>query len=282
MIRSFSFFWFSALISALSLISCRTEFETVRVSGNTDLIYKKAFEYNENGDYLKAQTLFELLIPAYRGKKELEQIYFTYAYTYYYEKKYLLSSYYFDNFATTFSASPLREEAEFMSAYSHYEMSPIFRLDQTYTKKAIDEFQLFINTFPESKRVPDANKLIDELRLKMEQKVFAEGELYFNLNQYQAAILTFENMLKDFPETRQAELVRFLIVKASFLLAENSVITKQEERYQIVAKKASEFLSKYKSSTNSAEVRSMNEKSLIKIKSFENERYQNQSTRTGS
>lgn len=280
--RTFYFFCLFGFFSVLSLSSCRTEFERVRVSGNTDLIYKKAFEYNEEGDYLKAQTLFELLIPAYRGKKELEQIYFTYAYTYFYEKKFLLAAYYFDNFSTTFSASPLREEAEFMSAYSHYSMSPGYRLDQTYTKKAIDDFQLFINTFPESERVADANKLIDELRLKLEQKVFAEGDLYFNLTQYQAAILTFENMLKDFPETRRSEQVRYLITKASFLLAENSIAAKQEERYQVVQKKTVEFLNKYKNSTYSGEVRSMNEKSLIKIKSFENERYQNQSARSGS
>ncbi|MBK8562527.1 MAG: hypothetical protein IPN76_04080 [Saprospiraceae bacterium] len=77
-------------------------------------------------------------------------------------------------------------------------MSPGFRLEQTYTEKAIDDLQLFANTYPNSPRLKEVNRLIDEMRLKLEQKVFDEGLLYYNMRQYQAATTTFENLLKDF------------------------------------------------------------------------------------
>lgn len=280
--KAFCFQWFAGIFFFFLLAGCKSEFEKVRISGNTDMIYKKAFEYFEEGDYLKSQALLELLIPAYRGKKELEQIYFTYAYTYYHDKKYLLASYYFKNFASTFPSSLLREEAEFMSAYANFALSPSFRLDQTYSEKAIDEFQLFINTFPNSDRVKDANQLIDQMRIKLEQKAFTEAELYFNLRQYQASTLSFENLIKDFPETKRGEQVRYMIVKAEYQLAENSIVDKQLERYQSAMKYSREFLNKYAQSAYREEVATIFDRSKNKIKSLENERYQNQSAGSGS
>jgi outer membrane protein assembly factor BamD len=283
MAKNILFYCFVGLILSISLSSCKTEFERIRISGDPELIYNKAYEYYEKGDYDKSQALFELVIPAYRGKKELEDIYFKYAYTYYNQKKFILSSYYFRNFSTTFPNSELREEAEYMSAFSNYQMSPSYRLDQTNTEKAIDEFQLFINTFPESKRVDDANRLIDESRRKLEKKVYAEGELYYNLRQYQASVLVFQNLLKDYPETPNGEQIRYMITAASFYLAENSVIDKQLERYRDVERYANEYLAKYEeNSSNRKEINTMLEQSTRKIKNLENERYQNQSAGTGS
>ena len=90
-----------AVLMLLSLGSCKSEYEKIRASGDTQLIHKKAFELYEQEEYLRAQTLFELIIPAYRGRPELEKIYFTYAYTYYYMNKFILANYYFKTFAAT-------------------------------------------------------------------------------------------------------------------------------------------------------------------------------------
>ncbi|MEZ4961107.1 MAG: outer membrane protein assembly factor BamD [Saprospiraceae bacterium] len=277
-------FFFASVLVGLALLfsGCKSQFEKIRASGNTDLIYQKAFSYYENGEYLRAQTLFELIIPAYRGKPELEKIYFTYSYTYYNLSKFILANYYFKNFSSTFPTSSLREEADFMAAFSDYQMSPTYRLDQSYTEKAIEEFQTFVNTYPTSERVKECNRLIDEMRLKLEKKVFEEGILYFNLRQYQAATVTFENLLKDFPETSNAEQVRYLISKATFNLAENSIYDKQEERYRIAVNYAKDFIGKYKDSSNYKEVKSIHDNSVKKLKSLTNGRYKDKGSRFGS
>ncbi len=80
--KRFVFAYFLAVF-AFMVTGCKSEFEKIRASGNPDLIYTKAFDYYEQGEFLRAQTLFELIIPAYRGKPELEKVYFNYAYTYY-------------------------------------------------------------------------------------------------------------------------------------------------------------------------------------------------------
>ena len=208
-VRSFGIF----LLLVMGLISCKSEFEKLRASDNVDLVYRKALDYYKKEDYYKSQVLMEQILGRYRGKTEAEELYFKYAYTHYYLNNYILAASYFQNFANTYITSSLREEAAYLSAYSNYQQSPNYKLDQTYTYKSIDELQNFINTYPNSKRVKDANKLIDELRAKLEIKAYEEGELYFNMKNYQAANNTFLNMLKDFPDSKKVEQIMYMIVK---------------------------------------------------------------------
>lgn len=274
-----------ALICCLSILfigtACKSEFEQIRASGDAEKIYQTAEQYYADGEWFKAQTLYELIIGNYRGKKELEDIYLKYAYTYFNLEKYILASYYFDNFSNTFTNSPKRQEADYMSAFSNYKLSPTFRLDQTYTNKAIEELQIFVNTYPDSDKVELSNQLIDEMRKKLERKAFEEGKLYSDLRQYQAATQSFETMLKDFPETTIAEEVRYRIIEAAFLLAENSIVDKQEERYNEVVKRAARFLQRYPESEFFNDVTVFNKKSEKKLKSINNDRYQNSSAGTG-
>jgi outer membrane protein assembly factor BamD len=256
-------------------LACKNEFEKIRASGNTDMIYNKGFEYYEKGDYVKAQALFEQILSSYRGKEKAEKLYFSYAYTHYHLSSFETAAFYFDNFASTYTTSSLREEADFMAAFSHYKLSPTFRLEQANTYKAIDEFQTFANLYPNSKRVEEANRYIDELRQKLEKKAMAEADLYFDLKQYASAIQSYENMLKEFPESNNTERVRFQILKASFLLAENSIYEKQEERYRTVVEKYEAFKTKYGRSSYVKEAAEYYNTSKQTLKQFSNERYQN-------
>ncbi len=269
-------------LAVFLLASCKSEFEKVRSGGDAAKMLEAADKYYEEEEWQKAQTLYELIVGSYRGKKEAEDIYFNYAYTYYYLGRYLLASYYFKNFSTTFGGSTKKEEADYMIAYSYYQLSPTFRLDQTNTEKAIESFQTFVNTYTQSPRVEQCNKLIDEMRLKLEKKTFEGGKLYFDLRQYQSATQTFENLLKDFPETPNAEEVRYMIAKAAYLLAQNSFVERQQERYLDAQEKAEEFVGRYDSGEYLKEVRLMLANSKKRLKQLEDVRYQNPGARTRS
>ena len=266
----------------LFFTSCKSDFEKIRTSGDVDTIYKKAFEFYEQGEYLKSQSLFELVINNLRGKVEAEKVYFYYANTHFHLRRYVLASYYFKNFTTTFPNSSYREEADFMTGFSNYQLSPSHRLDQTYSLKAIDQFQLFVNTYPSSEKVKQCNQLIDEMRRKMEQKAYAEGQLYFDLRQYQASTQSFENLLREFPETPNAENVRYMMIRANYLLASNSVYTKQEERYKDTMKYYEIFTDKYPKSKFDKELVNIYKNSTQKLKDLENDRHKIKSSRSRS
>ena len=68
---------------------------------------------------------------------------------------------------------------------------------------------------------------------KLETKSFEQARLYFNMEDYKAAVTAFRNLLNDFPSTSFRENSLFLIVKSEFLLAENSI---DEKNRNVIAK----------------------------------------------
>jgi outer membrane protein assembly factor BamD len=255
---------------ALACISygCRSEFEKVRMSNDPEVTLAAAHKYYEDGEYLRAQTLYELILSQYRGRPEAEVLFFQYAYSHYYLKQYTLAAHYFNNFSSTFAYSDFREEADYMAAYSNYQLSPTFRLEQSQTILAIQGFQDFANRYPTSPRVTECNRLIDEMRAKLEEKAYAGGQLYYDIGEYEAAIQSFENMLRDFPDTERVELVRYQIVRAAYLFAEKSVYEKRKERYELAIEKYMDFIRKFPSSNYQAEVQTIYEDSQEQIKNL--------------
>ncbi|MEP7269179.1 MAG: outer membrane protein assembly factor BamD [Saprospiraceae bacterium] len=273
---------YSLIMGSLFIFSCRSEFEKIRTSNDSEAMYKKAVAYFENKEYSKTQTLFESIVSSYRGKKEFEQLNYMFAYTYYYQKEYGSAATAFKTFSNTFVYSPYREEMDYMYAYSLYLQSPNFRLDQEPSVLANDALQTFVNTYPTSERAKECNKLMDGLRKKLETKAFSQGEQYYNMGQYQAAITTFENVLKDYPDSKDVEQIRFLICKAAFLYAEKSIFEKREERYQNCIAYAETFKNKYPRSTDKAEVTNYIQISKNKINQIKHVGHQKQSARSGS
>ncbi len=261
------------LFSLSLLFSCKTEYEKLRASGDVNLQLKKAFEYYEVEEYARAEQLFESVLGVIRGRVESEKAYFSYADCQFKQNKYILASFYFKDFASKFVNSEYREEADFMTAYSHYKLSPSARLDQSYSAKAIEGFQLFVNTYPDSERVAECNQLIDQMRKKKEVKAYAEGELYFNLKYYESAVRSFENLLKDYPETTDSEKVRYMIIRSFYLYAQNSVVSKQPDRFKEVVTRMDEFNERYPKSRFGKELSTINKVTSKRIKELRNEGY---------
>lgn len=264
---------FMALMVLASIISCKPEFEKILNSGNSDLIFEKASAYYNDEEWFKAQQLYEKLINSYRGKVKAEEVYFKYAYTHYYMEQFILAKYYFKSFAKTFPNSTNREESDYMVGYCMYRQSPDYKLEQESTQEAIEQFQQFVDTYPNSERLKEVNQLMLKLRTKLEKKSFEEGYLYYKMGEYQAATISFENLLRDFPESKDVERVRYLIVKGNFELARKSVIKKQKERYEKAYEYAKLFKHKYTKSKHLAEVNTMIKKTLNKIKKLKKDGY---------
>lgn len=253
------------------LMSCSNSFERIRESGDPDLMLSAANKYFDEGKWLNAQMLYEEIISAFRGKEKAEDIYFKYSQTYFELNQFLLSSYYFKRFVNTYPNSRLREDAEYMTAYSEYKRSPKYRLDQNSTDVAMESFQNFINSYPHSPRVEECNRLMDELREKKEQKAFEAAKLYFDTRNYQSAAHCFKNFVRDYPNSGQLESARYFIVKADYLLAFNSIPSKQFERYEQTIEDYESYKSKYGDSGQLSELEEYYVLSKEKIKDLENE-----------
>jgi len=147
-----------SLFTILVLLSSCGEYQQLIKKGDLTAKTKAAEEYYNEGNYKKALRLYQLIVPAYRGKPQAERILFYEADTYYHLRDYYISSYKMERFTVAYPKSDKREEAEFKEARSTYELSSRYSLDQTESLEGIDKLQRFINQYPE---VNTLVKLID-------------------------------------------------------------------------------------------------------------------------
>lgn len=213
------------------LISC-SEYQKILKSSDYNKKYDKALELYNEKDYFRAHTLFEELLSVYKGTDRAEEIYYYYAYCFYGENDFMMAGYHFKNYIQTYPFGKRKEECHYLAAYCYYLNSPEYTLDQSYTVKAIEELQLFINRYPKSDKIADANNLIDKLRNKLESKSFHNAKLYYDIGDYKASIQSLKSSIREFPDSDYREEILFLILKSNYLLAQNSIIAKKSERFQ--------------------------------------------------
>lgn len=223
----------AALLIVSTLSGCKTKFEKLRTSNNIGLKYQEAVKYYDNKKFSKALILFDDLNQRYRGQAEAEDLLFYLAYSNYRLRDYSTARYHFGQFASSYPYSNRAEEARFMAAYCYYQEAPRYSLDQDYTLRALESLQLFINLYPESNRVEEAENLIAELRNRLEFKAYQNAKLYLDMglmDDYRAAVIAFETALRDYPDSQYAEEIEFLQIKAQYLYGINSTFRRQEER----------------------------------------------------
>ncbi len=257
------------LIIMVAIAGCKSKFEKLRASNDTAKKYREAVRLYEKKDYSKALSLFDDLVQKYRGTAEAEDLSYYFAYTHYKLRDYTTARYHFKTFADTYASSPKAEECRFMAAYCFYLESPVYSLDQDNTIKAIEALQLFINLYPKSDRVAEASKLIDNLRDKLETKSYANAKLFLDIGDYKSAVIAFRNSARDFPDTKYAEEMEFLTIRAQALYAKASFEIKQEERYNEAIQLYNEFAQTYPSSKylkEAEQIKKTSEKAIIDVR----------------
>jgi outer membrane protein assembly factor BamD len=153
------------------------------------------------------------------------------------QKDYFSSSEYYKTYIKTYPKGTYITEAKFMIGYCYYLDSPDARLDQASTFNAIAALQEFIDVFPESERVGEAIKLLDEMTNKLAYKDYLNSKLYFNLgnylgNNYESAVITAQNALKKYPSTKYREELALIILESKYQQAVQSIEEKKIDRYR--------------------------------------------------
>ena len=255
---------------AVLLSSC-SGFEKVRKSSDVNFKLTKANEYFEKKDYQHANVLYKELMPIMKSTRNYEALFYKYAFTFYYLKDYVEASYWFKNFIDYFPTSKDAEECEFMSAVCLFKYAPKYTLDQTNSVKALEALQSYVNRYPESKRMVEANSYIDQSRLKLEHKQADAAKLYYNINQFKAATVAYKSVLRNYPESPNADQYQFMIMKAMYKYAKASVADKQEERYASTISAYKELKDSYPKSKYIADADKLYSEADNKVKSIRNE-----------
>jgi len=227
---------FFLVILVLTLFSC-SNYQKLLKSDDAELKYTKAVEYFNKGDFMRASTLFDAIATYYKGTDRSETVLNYMAKSYMGQKDYFSASEYYKTYVKTYPKGKYVIESKYMIGYCYYLDSPDPRLDQTSTYSAIAAFQEFLDVYPESDKVPDANRLLEELTNKLAYKAYLNANLYYNLgnylgNNYESAVISAQNALKKYPSTKYREELLMLILNSKYEQAMQSVDEKKVERYR--------------------------------------------------
>ncbi len=231
-----------ALISVLMLSSCNS-YNSLLKSTDYGYKYEAAKEYYLSGQYTRAYQLLEELIMVMKGSDRGEESLFMLGMCFYNLRDYETATMYLDRYTKTYTKGEYTELARFYSGRASYMQSPDPRLDQSPTYAALEKLQDFLEFHPYSDLREDVNDMIYDLQNRLVQKEFENVQLYYNLgtyvgncptggSNYEACIITAENALKSFPYTRLREDLYMMILRSRYELAQRSVLSKSEERFQ--------------------------------------------------
>ncbi len=234
----------------LVLFTSCGEYQKLLKSTDPELKYTKAVEYLEKKDYMRATTLFDEIATYYKGTDRSETILNYMAKAYLGQKDYFTAGEYFKTYVKTYPKGQYIVESKFMIGYCYYLDSPDARLDQTATYDAVSALQEFVDVYPESERVPEAMKLLDELNDKIAYKYYLNSKLYFNLgnylgNNYESAVITAQNALKRYPATKYREQLSMLILEAKYQQAVQSIEEKKLDRFRSTIDEYFNFINEY-------------------------------------
>ena len=251
-------FW----LPLLALLASCTEYTKVMKSRDVDYKFDYAKRAYESKKYLQASTILNDIYTPLRGTAKGEEALFLLAMSYYENQDYTNANVFFKTYYQRYPKGKFAELSHYYSGYGFYLDSPDPQLDQTYTIKAIEELQNFLEKYPKSEKVPDAQKAIFEMQDKLTLKELQNAQLYYNLgnfmgNNYESAVIVAQNALKDYPYSKYREEFEFLILKSKYQQARNSVSEKMGERYSDVVDEYYSFVNNYPESKHLKEARTI-------------------------
>lgn len=257
------------VLCLVAFTSCG-EYNKLLKSNDPDEKYDYAKTYYEQGKYTKAATLLSDVVPIYRGTEEAENALWLLAMSYFNQKDYLSAGEYFVRYANNYPRGQHTMEARFYVAYGDYKDSPDARLDQEITRRAIKELDSFVDIYPHSALADSAAVMRLELTDKLCYKEYLSAKLYLDLgtymgNNYESAVITARNAQNEYPYSKYREDLAYVIYRARYEAAINSIEEKQEDRLREASDEYYTFINDYPEGKYSKEVNRLNERVQKKL-----------------
>ena len=273
--------WLTVVMGSalLSLCTQCSDYNKMLKSGDVEekLIYAEAAL--DSGNCFRALPLYDELMRLTRGTERAPDIHWNRALTHDCVNDFYLSRYYFQSFAKTFLNDARVEEALFRAALCSYYLSPQSSLDQTDTRSAIDELQLFMDRYPSSALRDSSQHMVDNLRGKLELKAFENARLYHKTGNYKSATIAMAHAMEDYPGSPYQEELQYLIIDCHYQYALQSTERRKLERYNDAIQAFHTFASRFPESSKMKQAQRLHDNAVQAIAELETEPQSNTTNR---
>jgi outer membrane protein assembly factor BamD len=120
----------------------------------------------------------------------------------------------FREFLTFYPTSPRADYAQYRLAFAQSEQMLAPERDQTNTREAIKELQVFVDRYPNSALLPQAQALLRTAKDRLSEASYRVGFFYFRSKWWPGAIDRFQQVLKEDPEFTQRDAVYYHLAES--------------------------------------------------------------------
>ena len=120
----------------------------------------------------------------------------------------------FREFLSFYPTNRRADYAQYKLALAHVRQMRAPQRDQTETREAIREFEMFVARYPNSSLMPEVRTKLREAKDRLDASDYLVGYFYFRQRWYPGAIDRFKALLKEDPEFSGRDAVYFHLAEA--------------------------------------------------------------------
>lgn len=169
-----------------------------------DALFDRALAELHAHHWTNAANLFERFTLQFPTHPRVAEARFNIGEAYFGKKEYITAGNEYSRLANDFPAGPYADDARYKVCEAYYKLSPKPQLDQQYTRAALDHCQSLIAYYPTSEFAPKAQALVADLKTRLANKFFMTGEFYAKRSAPDPAILYYDMVVRDYPDTEVA------------------------------------------------------------------------------
>lgn len=169
-----------------------------------DDLYTTGMEAYEQRDWSEAIRYLEYFVAQNLGDPRAPTARMTLGDIHMTRKEYATAATHYQRMAIDFPSDPRALEARSNICEAYYLLSPDPALDQEYTVSALAHCQSVAENYPNTAEAELAQEHIEELRWTLGKKVYDTGVFYVRRRAYDAAVVYFQEVVRQYPGTEHA------------------------------------------------------------------------------
>jgi outer membrane protein assembly factor BamD len=209
--------WVVAIALAASACGARQQTPPAGAAQPDRFLFERATQALKEREWLNARTYFQQIVDgypqspfrpdaklgmgdAYLGENTPESL--------------VSAANEFREFLQFYPTNPRADYAQYKIAMSHFQQMRAADRDQSETRAALAEFEVFFQKFPNSSLMPEVKERWRMARDRMSEHSYRVGLLYFRIRWDPGAISRFQEVLKDDPAFGGRDAVYFYLAES--------------------------------------------------------------------
>lgn len=203
-----------ALLAFVALAACAGSIPSI--PNTPEAIVEKGDAYFARGKYFQSGELYRAFIERHAGHDRSDYAQFRLAESNFEDRQFALAAVEYQILISNYGYSEFVDDSIFRMGVCFWEQAPKSALDQQKTIDALNRFNQFLQTFPSSPLVPEAQRYVRMCNARLAEKDLSTARFYFQHKKYRAASIYCDKIIEKFPDNDAW--VEALYIKGCILL----------------------------------------------------------------